>query len=875
MSPYANPHDPQKQGIFRFEIKELGKYSEIPSEQLEKSRMIYSDIWVEASALSPTRILGPNRSSPAEGFGEDYYQREEDSLLEETYQNIISPSRFSTIKKHILIIGRPLSGKSRLIYEWLQRLPKGTKVIIPHYQDFKIDSFVIPEISKTNGQQLILLLDDLQRYVDFNNIDYLLNRFLSRTDITIIAMSRSGLEMEKIKSVLLEKNIIIENSFNIIEIKNLNNTMGNKIAEKLKIDWNKKRDNFDGTIGSFFLPLVEMQKRYSNCGNNGKALLHAIKYSYLGGIYVGKLSFLMIWIKKIAKEIFELNLPRKDWEPLVESLVSSKFIKLDNENGLLSIEEVYLDKIISTKTKFSLENFRELSDVFASEIEALVLLSNRLAILGSFTIKNKILVTKTAIEFYQKVLSLIDKKTTPLDYARILQRIGYTYKSLIQVTDAKENCNSAIQIFKETLQIYTKKEYPFEYASLQSSIGATYIVLSKITNTEKNCLIAIEALNESLEIYNNETNLFNFAIIKFELGTVYTVLGEVVNTAENFQQAIEAFESALRFHTIQDYPIEYAHVQLNLGALYRQLANLVNYDYWKQAEKAYEESARIYNREENPDEYGMIKHNLGVLYRLVGEKSNPEKYYLKAIENLDEALNIRTFEDFPIFYAQTQNSLGNVYGKLAEIFDPETNCYLSIQAFVESLKVYTKKEYPIDFAQTQSNLGSTLLKLSEISDMEDNCEKAINAFKLALDIRTKKKNPFYFGITMMNLGTAYSKLALVENTLKNLSQAISIFEEIKSIFTQKNYPEYHQMVLVKLSFAKKGLDLINDAIQAKTKTDYQIIGKANGPTDKAVNITFKCPKCQKLTESVWLDPKNPMIFTTNCCEVVGLFEPSR
>jgi len=67
-------------------------------------------------------------------------------------------------------------------------------------------------------------------------------------------------------------------------------------------------------------------------------------------------------------------------------------------------------------------------------------------------------------------------------------------------------------------------------------------------------------------------------------------------------------------------------------------------------------------------------------------------------------------------------------------------------------------------------------------------------------------------------------------------------------------------------------------------TKYEIIGNVDmaatqdvflpeDENEQAVLISFRCPKCGVMLNTVWLYPSTEMIFTTDCCEAVVTFEP--
>lgn len=79
----------------------------------KKLRTYYDIMWKKSSSLSPTDILGL-RGKKEYGFRKDYFEREEDEMVRKRIEN----------NKNVLIVGNPLSGKTRTIYQVLTGLEK-------------------------------------------------------------------------------------------------------------------------------------------------------------------------------------------------------------------------------------------------------------------------------------------------------------------------------------------------------------------------------------------------------------------------------------------------------------------------------------------------------------------------------------------------------------------------------------------------------------------------------------------------------------------------------------------------------------------------------------------------------------------------------
>ena len=88
-------------------------------------------------------------------------------------------------------------------------------------------------------------------------------------NVIILATCRSEMEYKKAKNTMQEKNIDLETIFsqNLIELGRVSSETGKDITKKVGINWDNV--NFDGTIGSVFMQLGEMEKRFGQEDEEG------------------------------------------------------------------------------------------------------------------------------------------------------------------------------------------------------------------------------------------------------------------------------------------------------------------------------------------------------------------------------------------------------------------------------------------------------------------------------------------------------------------------------------------------------------------------------------------------------------------------------
>jgi len=738
-----------------------------------KLKAYYEIIWKKSSSLKPKEVLGMRP------FDKYYYQRPEDDLIGGSLNK----------KENVLIIGPPLSGKSRAAYQALMNLSKPHDVIIPKCTDINRGNFLFPKHLKF-WRPRIILFDDLHRLVEQQNFEHLFE-VARENNVIIIATCRSGMEHKKVKIKMLDKNMDLETIFaNSIELKRVSADAGKKIASEVGINWGEVR--FDGTVGSIFMSLKEMERRFDQCTDVEKTILRAIKNLYICGIYEETQVFPLNWIRTLANKD---GLEGKDfeWSSWLQNLESKELLALVKDK--VQAEEVYLEYLVKPKSEMSiLDIFEQTLVAFSKVPDALLRLGNKAYAIGKVELE-KAEYMKTAIAAYKEAMNIYTLERFPMDYAMIQNNLGNAYGTLAEVEATAENCKKAITAFEEALKVYTLDRLPMEYAMTQNNLGTAYGTLAEIEAKAENCKSAIKAYEEALKVRIPERFPVQYAMTQNNLGSAYRTLADVEEKAENCKKAIKSYEEALEVHSLERFPMDYAMIQNNLGNAYTILAEVeAKVDNCRKAITALEEALKIKTLERFPLDYAMTQNNLGNAYGTLAEVEARAENCKKAIKAYKEVLRVYTLERFPMDYAMTQNNLGSAHARLAEAEAKAENCKKAITALQEALKVRTLERFPMDYGATQNNLGNAYSTLAEVEAKVENCKKAIKACKEALKVRTLERFPMQYATTQNNLGAAYRTLAEVEAKAENCKRAIKAYEESMKVFTEAEFPEVHKLI---------------------------------------------------------------------------------
>jgi len=430
--------------------------------QQEKLNGLFNVTWKNSQSINKEEILG-NRP-----FEEYYYVRDKDEKVRDCLEK----------EKKVLIVGSPLGGKTRMVYEAL-RNSKKYNLIIPRAKDIDIESFALPKHLKLWKPKL-MFIDDLHRFVELKNFEYLFE-ICRKNKINLIATCRSGIEYEKTKKIMLDKNINLEIELfdEIIEINEVSEKQGKEVAEIVGKNWNKTR--FNRTIGSIFMPLAEMHKRFKECTPEEKSFLKTMKKLYVCGVYDEGQIFQLDQIKTV----FEHEGIKKEnyqWEELIKSLCNKEFIKIEKKRiDRIWAEEVYLEDIVELNYS-ELSIFEELLSIFEPFLDELFKIGNRAYEMGSVVLE-KAKYMKVAIEAYQNFLKIRTEEQFPIDYATTQNNLGIAYRKLAEVEDKAQNCKKAIEAYQNALKIRTLEQFPIQYARTQRNLDCL-INFCKINDIE-------------------------------------------------------------------------------------------------------------------------------------------------------------------------------------------------------------------------------------------------------------------------------------------------------------------------------------------------------------------------------------------------------
>ncbi|MEP7145745.1 MAG: hypothetical protein ABI792_01915, partial [bacterium] len=439
----------------------------------------FSLVWKSSKKLTPTDFLGER---PYEDL---YFEREIDSNLKKDIAN----------KRSALTVGAPLSGKTRAVFRALKNSGKNFDVLFP--RNIAMPSLEIPPDLKFRNKKIIVI-DDLHNFIEKQDNNQLFFKAAKNKNIPIIATCHSGREYKKAKNKLLDQNMDIEIIFdNIYEIDKISVEDGKSISHKLGVKWDSIK--FNGTIGSIFMKLSEMERRYDQCDPIEKTVLRSMSSLYFTGIYEDNCVFKLEWLRKVASG-YELEGKDFEWMGWLKNLEDKEFIMITGRNKIWA-EDAYLEYIIKPELNVSDHDlFADMIEIFKDDINVLMMTGERIFDIGSISF-DILIYMKLAISAFEKILLLTSYESNEAVFFKANNYLGMSYWHISKVEGTLKNCEMSLEYFENILKYVDLNNRPLEYASAKNRTGNTLVILAESKDKIENCQNAIKAYEEALKIY--------------------------------------------------------------------------------------------------------------------------------------------------------------------------------------------------------------------------------------------------------------------------------------------------------------------------------------------------------------------------------------
>lgn len=243
----------------------------------------------------------------------------------------------------IFIVGNPLAGKTRIVFDTLSNLKKG--FIVKPKLDKSIKEYRLPR-----RKDLIVFFDELDDYCR-TNVEAM-NKvlfYLIKNRIKCVATCRTGPEFNQLKKALNAHTFSELHSAQITIPrfdKNENSVKSFLVSNASQI---KNIESFDGNMGALILPLDDMRKRYMGLVEEDKqlpiAILKGLKLHFHLHNYESKKSFYDdSKIFHFCEKYLQEEITKHEWENAKRELTTDEAtLNFLDEEEFIIIEEAYLD----------------------------------------------------------------------------------------------------------------------------------------------------------------------------------------------------------------------------------------------------------------------------------------------------------------------------------------------------------------------------------------------------------------------------------------------------------------------------------------------------------------------------------------------------
>jgi len=490
-------------------------------------------------------------------------------------------------KHGILIVGEANAGKTRLAFEALSKiLPEW--FVIQWNPGNSTDH--IPAHTSLNGHDVVVFIDDLQKYVSIDSAE-IDTSFVNREKVeTIHLLLRSVRASAKRFAIIATCRIEDEvradaelgelfEELKVVRLKRFSQDAQDieaaKIIEEFKIAGAEHTEDWDGTLGSLVLGLSRKARLYHDLvqrSNPSAMVLRAMKLLTWANVSVHTEQRL----KAVCAGVFgekELQQDEKVWRATAKQLKLLQFVTIgqnDSEVTLTIRKDDYFEKVINDYSQSEIEqDFGKLQRVFVeiNDAEALTDLSYTYFTLTLYQDSLRALNQSLAInpnkapEWYLKgcMLGILDQPEEALisfdksldinpRYSLAWKLKGVTFSVLERPKDALLSFEESLSLNPDDAETWHKK-------------GHVLLQLERpeeaLTAFEKTLTLDPTATTRSIKPYNPQKGRFrsvnqwrlNLFERRRENADTWFDKGHALLLMQRYEEALVAFEQALALNS--------------------------------------------------------------------------------------------------------------------------------------------------------------------------------------------------------------------------------------------------------------------------------------------------------------------------------------
>jgi tetratricopeptide (TPR) repeat protein len=281
--------------------------------------------------------------------------------------------------------------------------------------------------------------------------------------------------------------------------------------------------------------------------------------------------------------------------------------------------------------------------------------------------------------------------------------------------------------FSKTIETFDRDDYPEQWATAHSNLGALFATQGQRLGGDvardfmEKSIVAFES---ALLVQTRKNSPIEWARSQGNLGNAYRILA--LSSAENkigglFEKSRQAIFSALKVHTKEDMPFDWAVGHLNLSVLYRDIGirtdGASSQEFLEEAIKAACLALEFLTPDNYPLQWAMAKSSLGATAGISGERGVGDaatELLRISVSSFENTLKIYTHKEFPDHRAMNQVNLGNALCVLGNRSQDQSAFVKAVSAFKDALSFYKQSGFESAATKTRKNLAlaeAELLKL--------------------------------------------------------------------------------------------------------------------------------------------------------------------
>jgi tetratricopeptide (TPR) repeat protein len=271
----------------------------------------------------------------------------------------------------------------------------------------------------------------------------------------------------------------------------------------------------------------------------------------------------------------------------------------------------------------------------------------------------------SAIERFQRLVTLAPRARVPLDWATIQDNLGIALWTLGARESGTSRLEEAVAAYRAALEERTRAPVPLQWAATQTNLGLALSTLGARESGTSRLEEAVAAYRMALEEWTRERDPLEWATTQNNLGIALLTLGARESGMSRLEEAVAACRAALEERTRARVPLDWATTQNNLGAALQTLGERESGTArLEEAVGAYRAALEEWTRARGPLQWARTQNNLGIALTTLGERESGTAWLEEAVGAYRAALEEWTVEANPYWHEFAQRNLARCLASL-------------------------------------------------------------------------------------------------------------------------------------------------------------------------------------------------------------------